>query len=59
MNEHSSLSRADLIARRAAKARWQAIQQRMDDRAYVEHLALLEPDEPIISQAMRTLINED
>lgn len=39
--------RDDIATRRAAKARWAAIQARAEARAYREHLAMLEPDEPL------------
>lgn len=37
----------DLAIRRAAKARWKAIQDRMDARAYREAIAMAEPEEPV------------
>ena len=41
----------DLALRRIARARYAAIQARMDERAYREHLAMLEPDEPVFKLA--------
>lgn len=43
--------------RKLAKSRWRAIQDRMDARAWREHLALCEPDEPIF-RAMAHTDNE-
>lgn len=37
--------------RRAQRARWRAIQDRMDARAHREALAMLEPDEPVLRYA--------
>ena len=47
------LTAEERATRRQAKRRWAEIQARMDDRAYVEHLAMLEPDEPLLSMAMK------
>lgn len=45
--ERAAYSTEEYAIRRAHRARWKAIQDRMDARAQREHLALLEPDEPL------------
>lgn len=44
--------RDDVVVRRAAKARLAAIKAREEARAYREHLAMCEPEEPIWGRAM-------
>lgn len=44
--------RDDIATRKAAKARWAAIQARAEARAYREHLAMLEPEEPLFQRTM-------
>ena len=51
--ERAEITSAEYAERRHAKRRWQAIQYRMDARAYLEHLAMLEPDEPSLAIAIR------
>jgi hypothetical protein len=46
--QRAEMSNEEYADRRLAKARWKALQDRMDARAYREALALLEPDEPLL-----------
>ena len=47
----AEISTEDYRLRRLAKARWHAIQARMDEREYLEALAMAEPDEPLLRYA--------
>lgn len=51
MYAYSDYTAEQIAQRRAAKARWKALQDRMDARSYREALAMLEPDEPVFRLA--------
>ena len=46
--QRAQYSAEEYQERRAARARWRAIQARMEARAWREALAMAEPDEPLL-----------
>ena len=49
--QRAQYSTEEYHERRVARARWRAIQARMEARAHREALAMLEPDEPVFRLA--------
>jgi hypothetical protein len=49
--ERAELSTEEYTINRANRARWHALQLRMEARAYREALAMAEPDEPLFRLA--------
>ena len=56
--QRAQYSAEEYQERRAARARWRAIQDRMDARAWREALAMTDPDEPVFRLAQRIAQHE-
>lgn len=56
--QRAQYSTEEYQERRAARARWRAIQDRMDARAWREALAMAEPGEPVFRLAAQQAQHE-